>query len=322
MHPAYSVILFTCASGAGYGLLVWLALWSLVGAADALPVFYAVSLMLALALIMVGRVSSTFHLGRPARAWRALSQWRTSWLSREGVLALATFVPAGVLGLEWIFHRDLGFDWVEPAAVTLTVLGAAATVWCTGMIYASLPTIRAWHHPLVAPIYVVLALATGGVIGGLLLALFGLPPQIAALVSLPVLVLGWALKGAYWSSIDAGGSSQTLATATGLGSLPGASGHVRTLDPPHTQANYVMREMGYTIARRHAEKLRRIAMLSLFLAPALTLLALLGIGHGPLDLPLAAVAALSVIVGVLTERWLFFAEARHISMLYYGADGA
>jgi len=26
--------------------------------------------------------------------------------------------------------------------------------------------------------------------------------------------------------------------------------------------------------------------------------------------------------GLLVERWLFFAEAEHVAMLYYGADAA
>ena len=267
MHPAYSVIFFTCASGAGYGMLIWLALWSLTGAAAALPLFYTVAMVVAFVLIVAGLLSSTLHLGRPERAWRALSQWRTSWLSREGVMALATFVPAGVLAWRWLFDLDPGPDarWIDPLAVGLTIAGALATIWCTGMIYGSLPTIRAWANPLVAPIYLVLAMATGGLLLALLLAAFRLPPQISAFVTLPVLVAAWITKATYWSSIDEGKSVHTIETATGLGAL----GRVRTLDPPHTQANYVMREMGYTIARKHAQKLRRFAMLALFLLPSL-----------------------------------------------------
>ena len=102
MHPAYSVILFTTASGAGYGLL---ALLGLTGASHGSASdfwFGAVSMLVALGLITVGLLSSTFHLGHPERAWRAFSQWRSSWLSREGVLAIATYVPACLFGLFWV----------------------------------------------------------------------------------------------------------------------------------------------------------------------------------------------------------------------------
>src|SRR5262245_36428379 len=102
MHPAYSVILFTTASGAGYGLLVWLALARLLDLAPALRAFAVVAFALAFTLITAGLLCSTAHLGRPERAWRAFSQWRTSWLSREGLLALATYVPAGLLALGWV----------------------------------------------------------------------------------------------------------------------------------------------------------------------------------------------------------------------------
>ena len=45
-------------------------------------------------------------------------------------------------------------------------------------------------------------------------------------------------------------------SATGLGGL----GEVRLLDTPHTADNYLFTEMGYRIARKHAAKLRRVAI--------------------------------------------------------------
>src|SRR5258705_3560661 len=85
MHPAYSVIFFTTASGAGYGLLFWVGLLAPLGLLPASPAFGFTALALALALITAGLLSSAAHLGRPERAWRAVSQWRSSLLSRDGV---------------------------------------------------------------------------------------------------------------------------------------------------------------------------------------------------------------------------------------------
>jgi DMSO reductase anchor subunit len=102
MHPAYSVILFTTASGAGLGLLAWLALLGMLDAVPADRWLGVVGLGLAFVLVAGGLIASTAHLGRPERAWRAFSQWRTSWLSREGVMAVATTVPAGMLGVGWV----------------------------------------------------------------------------------------------------------------------------------------------------------------------------------------------------------------------------
>ena len=107
MHPAYSVIVFTTASGAGLGLLAWLALLGLLDLVATERWLGFTGLALAFVLITGGLLSSTSHLGRPERAWRAFSQWRTSWLSREGVAAVATYVPAGVLGIGWVFFESM-----------------------------------------------------------------------------------------------------------------------------------------------------------------------------------------------------------------------
>ena len=313
MHPAYSVIVFTTASGAGYGLLVWLAVWAALGQ---LPQGWQPALLssgLALGLIAAGLLASTAHLGRPERAWRAFSQWRTSWLSREGVLAVATFVPAGLFALRWLW---LGLvDGIGMALALAMAVGALATVWCTGMIYASLTTIRAWCQPIVAPLYVVLGLGSGAVLLNLVLAVFSRAHLVNVLLAVAALSLGLLMKLAYWRSIDLDPRPLTAGDATGLRKL----GTVRPLEPPHTMANYVMREMGYSVARKHAEGLRRLALVLGFALPALLLLA-----GSALHLPLAAalLATLSAAVGILVERWLFFAEAQHLVTLFYGAERA
>jgi DMSO reductase anchor subunit len=315
MHPAYSVIIFTTAAGAGYGLLVWVGLLLLLGALPPTPLPGIAMVTVALALVVTGLLSSTLHLGRPERAWRAFAEWRTSWLSREGVLAMATFVPTLVLMAEWLLLGRIGRAGLL-AAVGLVVL-AAATVWATGMIYQSLPTIRAWSHPLVSPIYLALALATGGVLLNLLMILAGKASPLPPWLALAALAVGWGLKAAYWELIDRTERPLTPGDATGLGHL----GKVRPLDPPHTQPNFVMREMGYEIARKHALKLRAVAAILLFAAP-MALIALTVLAGGVIDLVLAALAAMSVVAGVLVERWLFFAEAQHIVTLYYGRERA
>ena len=168
MHPALSVIFFTTVSGAGYGLLAWLGISlallhtrsQVMGAMHDLQVW---ALVLGVALATAGLLSSLAHLGQPQRAWRALSQWRTSWLSREGVLALLTMLPALAIGALLLLARPLAAD----IAIALGLLGlllavlALATVACTAMIYASLAPIPAWRHPLVLPVYLLFALLTG-----------------------------------------------------------------------------------------------------------------------------------------------------------------
>ncbi|MBM3487524.1 MAG: dimethyl sulfoxide reductase anchor subunit [Alphaproteobacteria bacterium] len=315
MHPAYSVIFFTTASGAGYGLLAMLGTFAAFGLVPPDPWFGAVAFALALGAIAFGLVSSTFHLGHPERAWRAYSQWRTSWLSREGVAATLTFVPAGLFAFGWMFVGENGGIW---GALGLVVAAAAAaTVYCTAMIYAALKTIRAWNHGIVTRLYLALAVLTGSLWYNALAWLFGHVSPFAPLVVIIALSYGFWLKRRYWMYIDGTHAASTVATATGLAGL----GPVRLLDAPNTQENFVQEEMGYRIARAHATKLRRYAFFLLFAIPAA--LVLIGMEASLwLGLPCAVLAALSASFGVVIERWLFFAEAKHVVTLYYGADAA
>lgn len=315
MHPAYSVILFTTASGAGYGLLFWLALLSVFDNLPADRMLGLTGLGLAFSLISGGLLSSTAHLGRPERAWRAFSQWRTSWLSREGVAAIATFLPFALFAYGWIM---LGQNQGVFGVIGLvTAAMCMVTVWCTGMIYQSLPTIRSWHQPMVTPIYIALSLATGGVLALTLLRVFGHESEDFGWFVVTVLAAALLLKRIYWSFVDAAPRDRTSGSATGLGRF----GRVRPLEAPHTQANFVMREMGYAIARKHAVKLRLIVQLAGFVLPLIALVLTLTVG-GALVLPLTIAGLVTVAFGVILERWLFFAEAQHVVTLYYGAEAA
>jgi DMSO reductase anchor subunit len=305
MHPAYSVIFFTTASGAGYGLWVWLGLRMMTD--DTSRAAAITALVLGGILVTLGLLSSTFHLGRPERAWRAFSQWRTSWLSREGVAAVASYLPAAWLLLALVLPGSLPGT---ALAAGLLCLGAVVTLWCTGMIYASLRTVPAWNMTLVPVTYLALAGATGALLMTLIDAVFGADPGMAW-VAATALLLGAGLKWLYWRRID--GARPRFGIADALG-IPGAA-RIRPLDPPHTQPNFVMREMGYVVARRHARRLRAIALALLFAVPLIaTLASALWPGGAVLLLALATLSAAS---GVWVERWLFFAEAEHFSMLYY-----
>jgi len=157
MYPALSVIIFTTASGAGYGLL---ALLGVFAALDLLPEHNAMVLCataLALMLITGGLLCSTAHLGHPERAWRAVSQWRTSWLSREALFAILTYIPASLFFLGWAFPETLEINWKVWGL--LAAVMALGTIYCTAKIYASLKTIRHWHNRRVVPVYILMGLS-------------------------------------------------------------------------------------------------------------------------------------------------------------------
>jgi sulfite dehydrogenase (quinone) subunit SoeC len=308
MLPAHSIIFFTTASGAGYGLLFWLGLLRPLGLVPGGRNFGLTALGLALLLITAGLLSSMLHLGRAERAWRAVTQWRSSWLSREGLAAIATYVPAGLFGLGLV--QDM--PGLVAAMGLLAAAGAVATVYCTGMIYASLKPIRQWSHPLVVPGYLALSGFSGAVLLAMLGGFWGHGFAVPALLALLGGGAAFLLKSAYWRAIDTAAPVATAESATGLGRI----GTVRPLDPPHTQSNYLLREMGYRIARKHQAKLRRIVLAAGFVLPMLlALLALLS--GGPLAMAALALGTVLALGGLLVERWLMFAEATHTVTLYY-----
>jgi DMSO reductase anchor subunit len=332
MNPALSVIFFTTLSGAGYGLFMWLGLIFFLMALNALggnplaspemTLVFALQLTIGILLTGIGLACSMFHLGQPQRAWRAFSQWRTSWLSREGVLSALTFAPALALLAALTFTYIHWAPKPHPEGMQMpwigVVLGALSlsTVFCTAMIYASLKTVPAWRHWLVVPIYLLFAISTGFALLMTLPAIVGIAelfsvssPWMLIYPIAPVATLT-TLKLVYWRDIDRTAlPSREAATA-----LEGF-GKVSTFERPHTEENYLTREMGFVLARKHSRKLRAISVLlfagipivawiAAYLLPVITTIALW-------------IAALSALAGAFVERWLFFAEAKHVVTLYY-----
>jgi sulfite dehydrogenase (quinone) subunit SoeC len=315
MHPAFSVIIFTTASGAGYGLLAWTGFFAANGWLPADGATIPAATALALLLITGGLLCSTAHLGHPGRAWRAVSQWRSSWLSREGLFAILTYIPAGLFFLGVTMPEMVQVNW-KLCGLIASVF-SLITIYCTGKIYASLETIRQWRDGRVVPLYILIGLLGGALLVSFLAAAFGVFIQAFAWVVLALAVITGMLKMSYWRDIDDKPGASTSATATGLGN----SGEtVRLLDAPNTSENFVMREMGFRIARKHSTKLRQIVQTTLFALPLiLTLIASMVEGQAVLVVVTLA-CVISGGIGSMVERWLFFAEARHVVTLYYGAE--
>ncbi len=310
MHPALSVILFTTLSGAGYGLLFLLGVGYARGPLALSREYALIPLVAGVLLAAIGLSASVFHLGRPERAWRAFSQWRSSWLSREGIAALAALVPVAALVL-LVWRGQVGSA-TQVAGAAAAVL-AAATLYCTARIYTSLRTIAAWHDDLVLPGFALIALLTGALWLWSLLALAEWSlPRTTALALAGVALATAVLKWRYWWRLDRAPAASPGA-ATGLAHL----GSVRSFEAPHTEENYIAREMGFVLARRHAQRLRVIALVLLAGAPAFAALAA---GFDAFaDRPLAWSALLAATAGAFVERWLFFAEAKHVVRAYYGS---
>jgi DMSO reductase anchor subunit len=288
MHPASSIIAFTTLSGIGFGLLFWLGVDPTAPTGWVGFAFFALAFMLA----GCGLIASTFHLGRPERALKAFTQWQTSWLSRE---AWAAGAAMGTMGL-----YAIGLIFFSTQITVLGWLGAAlslATVYTTSMIYAQLKTVPRWHHWSTSALFLTLAITGGALLSG------------RVTIAMVLLLVAGGLQLWWWQEGDKrfGASGTDMASATGLGGI----GAVRAFEPPHTGTNYLMREMVHQVGRKHAQKLRLIALGLMMVLPVLLLL--LPFGHF-----WALIAVLAHLAGVAVSRWLFFAEAEHVVGLYYG----
>lgn len=310
MHPALSVIFFTVASGAGFGLfsLLFIADTFKLGGGFSQDQLIAGGLI-ALALVVFGLLSSTLHLANPKNAWRAFNRFRTSWLSREGVFAIV-FMP-----LALIYLASIMFDaplWLRETSGFLTAVMAWITVFSTGMIYACLKTIRQWNTPLVPANYLALGYASGSLLllVGAVVAGLDTTPYIA--MSALIIAIAAVLKAIYYFWIRSPGVTPTINTATGM-----TRAKVKLLDTGHTHGTFLTQEFGFQVARRRASLLKGVVFIVGFVLPGLMLVWAF---NQPGAQTAAIIAALAGMTGAAVERWLFFAEARHVVNLYHGAQ--
>jgi len=307
MNPAFSVVVFTTAAGAGQGLVVALAIALLAGV-PMTPSFVRASLLVAIFLLVAGLVSSFLHLGRPARAWRAAAMWRTSWLSRE-VIVLPAFIV--VVGLWWLAARDPGSTPARLVLPLAAIAGAALLWYCTAMIYACLRFIEEWAQPLTIVNFVLLGVSSGSVLASALAALAGEERALTLAVWLALLVtlVAWPSRTAAWRRNATLRHRSTLQSATGI-----RSARLAQTSMGMSAGSFNTREFFH---RASVSALGRIKGIAIVLAFALPALAMAGVAAGVLPGIACVVAFVVQVPGLIADRWLFFAQAKHPQNLYY-----
>jgi len=316
MNPAFSVVILTTAIGAAQGL--FLALAAALGAAalgwlpEAPRAFHLAGSLVALVGLGVGLGASFFHLGRPERAWRAATMWRSSWLSRE-VIVLPAFMA--VVFLYGVAQLDAG-AMLQPAASALAALGVLLALLlfvCTGMIYACVRFIQEWASALTVVNFMLLGGASGFTLAAALAALFA-PPLVApaAKTALVLTLLAFAGRAGALARNARLRPKSTLATAIGI-----KHPRIEQSAAGFLGGSFNTREFFHGRTRGFVQSMKWGFLVLVFPLP----LALLAVG---LELRaasgLAAAFALQYL-GLLAERWYFFAEANHPQNLYYRATG-
>jgi DMSO reductase anchor subunit len=306
VKPALSVIVFTVLSGAGLGLLICTVLARLAGEAAG-GVWRAA--VLAIVLLSVGLVSSSLHLANPRNAWRAFARFATSWLSREAVFAALLYPLVAV----WLFAIARDARGLEVVAGVASIAFALLVLLSTAMIYACLKTVpqwNTWHTVIGYPLY--------GLMSGALLWLAVAGPDDATAAAWNALACGLLVAGLVLKLVTWLRFTRPVGTPSADAALNLPAGRVRMLDPGHSRGTFLTNEFIFEVARARGRVLRWTALAAGY---ALPLGLLLSTSSGRPPLPVAVAAALCCIAGLLVERWLFFAEARHAVRVWHGATG-
>lgn len=313
MHPSFSLILFTSMAGMAQGAIVSLAV--LNSGSDQLPseLLNVYLFPLILALLFGGLLASTFHLGHPERAWRAIMMWRTSWLSRE-VLILPTFIALTALAYYFSWQASV------PNWLWLLLSIAALALWvCTAMIYQCIRFIQEWAHPATMVNFIALGMSSGWFLLMVLLTLWSiLHPNQAVVTSSNIagvagftgflILLSLSLKLWIWKRNRGLKPKSNLQSATGI-----KTGFVRQISMGMMGGSFNTREFFHQQSSFFVANVRKIAFFGTYLLPVLLLTIVVSNG----TLSVLVLAFVVHCIGLMAERWLFFAEANHPQNLYY-----
>ncbi|NIP73627.1 MAG: dimethyl sulfoxide reductase anchor subunit [Gammaproteobacteria bacterium] len=322
MHPAFSVIFLTTLIGAGQGLFLALFTGQSYAAVDFVRVaqpsgFYAAGSAIALAFLGGGLLASFFHLGRPERAWRAASQWRTSWLSRE-VIVLPAFMA--VVFLYGAIHF-LGWDpnvlgTANPLQGQLSLfVGIAGTLACfalfvcTAMIYASVRFLEEWHSPLTVVNYTLLGSASGFLLATAHATVYA--PSLVALYGTWTVII--SLAALLTRSASLVRNSRLLHKSTLQSAIGVRHSNIQQKAQGFMGGSFNTREFFHGSGEAVRKAVKWSFLVLVFPLP----LALLWAGMGTGSTMLLTLAFALQYLGLIAERWLFFAQARHPQNLYY-----
>ena len=306
MHPAFSILFFTTLAGTAQGLVVALALASLFGVTMA-PGYLSTALLVAEVLLLAGLAASFMHLGRKTRAWRAVLMWRTSWMSRE-VIILPAFIA--LVGLWWLAERTGVAAQYGALLPVLAIVGAIVLWYCTAMIYACLRFIEEWAHPLTIANFTLIGLASGLLLACALAALTGDTGMLAATgtLALVVTLAAWVTRAASLRRNAGIRHKSTLQSATGI-----KSPKLVQKSMGMSAGAFNTREFFHGASQAAVQNARLGLQLLAFAIP--TVLMLLGVtSHAAWPWVLAVLVQAP---GLIAERWVFFAQAKHPQNLYY-----
>jgi len=330
MHPAFSVIFLTTLIGAGQGLFLALFTGQVFQQFKLMPEqhdsnFYVIGSAVAVLLLIVGLFASFFHLGHPERAWRSAAKWKTSWLSREVIALPAAMGAIFFYGAAHYFNLT-GTLFTMPGGTEIDatlLLGLAATVTtyalfvCTGMIYGCIKFLQEWHSPLTVINFILLGTASGFTVATALSAWMN--------TELTAFYAGWAILFTVLGLIFRVASlirNRKIKPKSDLKSAIGIrhSG-VQQKAQGSMGGSFNTREYFHGKKASFVRNMKYIFLIFAFFVPLILLAISLGMPASSSVFIVASLAVITQYVGLIAERWYFFADANHPQNLYYQQIG-
>ncbi len=303
MRPATPLLVLTIGQGLAGGIIVCLAalMWMgrLTGPEAIVPV------LVGLGTAAVGGMGSFFHMHNLKAARYVMRRLKTSWLSRE---ALTTAIFGALLAVLTVWTL---FDGAAVSSVgyqTLLVVTAATGVlamWVTAMLYATIPAVLSWHTPLTVLNLMLVGITSGvAVTAGWVSAVPSLWIGFAILLALTA-----AVKLLHWTHFRRAHGQIRAETGTGLPFSPYRLQDTGTSKPPYRTQTQVWPVL-------HPALLRTVKLWTvgwLFVIPlAAVVVWQTGAWNGA-----RWVLPVGAMLGVIAERWLFFADATHSSRVFF-----
>lgn len=307
MRPQFSIIFFTTLAGMAQGLLFSLAILDFPVQIFTQSFLSTFAFPAALVLLGLGLIASFFHLGRPERAWRAAMMWRTSWLSRE-VIVLPMLIAVTVLGLLYSLTNEI------PSWLWIAIVIAAILLWiCTAKIYQCIRFIQEWSHPSTLMNFTLLGITSGWMLLGVLVGLFDGTKEfplnsVMSGISFILLFVAFNLKLWIWRRNRSLRPKSNLASATGIKGT-----NIRQTSMGLMGGSFNTREFFHHQTENAISNIRKIVLLCAYIFPMILVV------HS-IASPSNFIFILALVVhfiGLLAERWMFFAEANHPQNLYY-----
>lgn len=322
MNPAFSVIFLTTLIGVGQGLFLALVTGQTYSTAQLLPtqdseVFYGIGSLIALLFLIAGLISSIFHLGHPERAWRAAAMWRTSWLSREVIVLPAVMLFVTLYGAVHYFKWDMvvytsgtGVD----LSLSLLLGGIGAFLvfllfLSTAMIYACIKFLQEWSSPLTVANYFFLGTASGFILATAFA--YTAAPELLAFYA------GWSVVFTVIAFFTRAASLIRNARLKPISSVQTAIGvrhnKIEQKSMGAMGGSFNTREYFHGMPMWFLKSTKWIFLVLVFPVPLVLL-----IQGAIMDNMILLLAAFVVqYIGLLFERWYFFAQANHPQNLYY-----